>query len=237
MRSFFFLLLLTNVVTLAWQLLDDGGERKEEPQQHAVPANQDLAPLSELPLEELPPLREGVASAVPAMTSAVGQSGSGKSGDARYCGRLSRIEDIKLRDTLKEKIVALGGTAEQHGHEQIQVVNYWVMLPPYHSGEKAAEAVAMLKQRRIRDLFIVRSGEYENAVSLGVFSTRERAETRYQQIIDLKARLRKPAIELRERPIDAYWISYEIRGGAQREGLRSLLQGSDRIKIEEMRCK
>ena len=234
MRSFFLLLLLTNVALLAWQLLDKDTPQEVVEAPAAAVANQGLVPLAELPLEELPPLREGAEAGLPVMRHI--DAGS-EDADTRYCGRITRVREVKLRDELLQQIRAWEGSAVQHGSEQVTVVNYWVMLPPYNSSEKAAEAVTILKQRRIRDLFIVRSGEYENAVSLGVFTSRERAEKRYQQIIDLKARLRKPVIELRDRPDEAYWIRYEIRGGEQRQALGGLLQGNDTIKIEEMRCK
>ncbi|MFO7643396.1 MAG: hypothetical protein R6W95_03340, partial [Desulfosarcina sp.] len=45
----------------------------------------------------------------------------------------------------------------------------------------ADEAAAMLDGKSVKDFFIVRSGEYENAVSLGVFSGPERARSRSEQ--------------------------------------------------------
>lgn len=53
--------------------------------------------------------------------------------------------------------------------------DYWVYLGPYSSFNEAAKISAELRGKRI-DNFIIRGGELKNAISLGVFTTDERAQ-------------------------------------------------------------
>ncbi|MCW8828132.1 MAG: hypothetical protein OQK94_03660, partial [Gammaproteobacteria bacterium] len=60
MRSFFFLLLLTNLAFLGWQYLQVSPEGGELHRQSGVVSDQGLALLTELPPAQRPALREGV---------------------------------------------------------------------------------------------------------------------------------------------------------------------------------
>ncbi|CAA0112241.1 Uncharacterised protein [Zhongshania aliphaticivorans] len=83
--------------------------------------------------------------------------------------------------------------------------DYWVYLGPYGSASEAAKIGASLRIKRI-DNFVIRSGELKNAISLGVFTSVERAN------IHAKG-LRKKKYEVSVRRVGKlakrYWLAYQ----------------------------
>ena len=110
------------------------------------------------------------------------------------------------------------------------------MLKAYKNKTKANEAAEILKQKRVKDFFIVRTGRYENAVSLGVYSTKERAEKRYKEISGLKLRLRKPVIEAIELPAKRLIVSFRLGDGVVPEGLEHMLGSSKEPQWQKKSC-
>lgn len=239
MRGFFFLLLLTNVVFLVWQYQENSVKGDKSERRESVYKNKGLTPLSDLPTEKRPALREGVELPEPIAPGAGNRDDSaavasikdeGKAPSPR-CGRISGLDKAAVI-RLRKRLAQAGAQALQTGSSQMEQVNYWVLLPPYRSRDKATEAASILKQHRIRDFFIVRSGEQENAVSLGVFSTRERANNRLQQIVALKARLRRPEITLKKRKVERFWLGFE---GETTGAWDRISESVDQVKLGELK--
>lgn len=94
-----------------------------------------------------------------------------------------------------------------------EIVEYWVHLGPYASRAEASQQNERLKKKSV-DSFVIRDGELENAVSLGVFSEASRAET-------LLERLRKRGYNAEIRRLSRhryqYWVS--LRGAAADEAV------------------
>lgn len=56
-------------------------------------------------------------------------------------------------------------------------IGFWVYVPPLKDKAASAEKVAQLKARGVTEYFVVQdAGEWQNAISLGVFKTRESAQ-------------------------------------------------------------
>jgi hypothetical protein len=69
----------------------------------------------------------------------------------------------------------LGGRLTQRGVEQDH--GYWVYIPPLKNRAEVEKKIAQLKQRGVDDYFVVQeAGEWQNAISLGVFRTEEAAQ-------------------------------------------------------------
>lgn len=261
MRGLFLLLLLTNAAFIAWQYFHDQGEQGQADVYRGIEVvNDGLSLISELPPGQQPALRKGAEDGeelpksqldaemqqasqatdnIISATAQTGMDGTTNSG-ALAGGGCQQITDIDGRPTL-ERIIKLlsdhGATVLQQGETQFKRTNYWVILPPYPSRAKADEAAAILSRWQIRDFFIVRSGDYVNAVSLGVFSTRERASLRYRQIVELKARLRRPQIEAIELPAKRYFVSYKVADKASHTKLQSSLKKQKYPLAKEIGCK
>jgi hypothetical protein len=81
---------------------------------------------------------------------------------------LSRAQQVlatlKLGDSLSQRSVE-----QNHG--------YWVYIPPMKKRADVERKVAQLKERGVKDYFVVQEkGKWLNAISLGVFKTRDGAE-------------------------------------------------------------
>lgn len=61
-------------------------------------------------------------------------------------------------------------------------LGWWVYLPPFANGEAMQAAIEAARQKGVRDVAPVRSGDLENAVSFGAFPTLALARARVAQL-------------------------------------------------------
>ena len=248
MRGFFVLLLITNLLFVGWQIGFEPESEDPPPYGGMALANDGLYLLSELDEEKRPPQRtfiplEDKSTETPApeveliaAETVVEPSVAVTLSTTTLCYQSSPLVTLKEAKALQESLVKLGIEDSRRETIQTHKVNYWVMLKPYKSLDKANEAADILKKQRVKDFFIVRSGSYENAVSLGVFSTKERAEKRYKQIAGLKLRLRKPVIEALELPAKRLVVRFELEVTPAPEGLSTLLDSSKKSHLKKILC-
>lgn len=208
------------------QLLSELDE-KERPAQRKIVVVEDkavettVAPVELIEVEES---REHIRQEMVATT------------EVAQCYQSSPLANLDDAKALQHTLVELGIKGSQRETVQIQKVNYWVMLKAYKTRAKADEAADILRKNRVTDFFIVRSGRYENAVSLGVYSTRERAEQRYKEISGRKLRLRKPVIEALELPAKRLIISFKLEQGVVSDGLTALQDSSKQPHLKKIPC-
>ncbi len=250
MRGLFILLLLSNLIYLALQYINGTPDAELDPYRGVRMEKKGLTLLSELTPDKRPPLRDGVTpepglapwaeeesqdAVVPVATDTTDAK------TAVQCLRVSGIRSETQLKSLRRGLQELGADAFQTGSESVSVtanVKYWVMLPPYPSLAKATETAAALQAVKIKDFFVVRNGEYENAVSLGVFSTRERAEWRKAQIAELKGGQWKAKIEEMGSASEGeyFWISFHQGEEANPTRIRAALRKQGLSQIKEIGC-
>lgn len=80
--------------------------------------------------------------------------------------------------------------------------DYWVYIPPYLSRKLAMSALSELQIKKI-DSFLISSGEFENGISLGLFSGKDRAEKLLE-----KRKAQELAAKMAEKPrlYTEYWL-------------------------------
>lgn len=80
--------------------------------------------------------------------------------------------------------------------------DYWVYIPPYLSRKLAMSALTELQIKKI-DSFLISSGEFENGISLGLFSSKDRAEKLLE-----KRKAQDLAAKMAEKPrlYTEYWL-------------------------------
>jgi hypothetical protein len=75
------------------------------------------------------------------------------------------LHKLQLRDKLSQ-------------HDVEHSIGYWVYIPPLKDKAAVAQKLVQLKARGVTDYFVVQdSGEWFNAISLGVFKTQESAQS------------------------------------------------------------
>lgn len=191
MRAVFLALLAANLVFLGWQL---------------VSAN-DRAPLADLGDELDVPLLSIVGSekSISATGEQVLSGNSVAGGTGVRCLSLGPFADDASFDAAELKLGALGLSGNKRLAQGQIWVGYWIFLSPEKTRAEAISKVEALRERGVGDIYIEPAGERENAVSLGVFSERNRAQRRYREIRDMGF---EPQIARRTREGTVYWLDF-----------------------------
>ena len=234
MRGFFILLLLSNLAYFAWQYFTP--ERELAPAVSVQTQGKQLVMLSELADSERPAPRitasaeeEAKTTPRPAVEMPQPESIAQTETDTpELCVTVDQIAEAQQLTTLLNLLRPAGAGNIEQGEQAGVRGSYWVMLPPYSDKSAADASAKILSERKLRDFFIVRSGEYENAISLGVFSNEERARRRQQQLDALGSGLPRARIERIELPTREYWLRYRVEAAKQPD-LRAGISGIGRL--------
>lgn len=200
MRRLFWILLLGNAVLFA--VMQRGWMGWGEQEQQMQPAlhgekirlldEQQKVPAKTLPAQSHPivpppahppaPAPEPAKNSPPPATSSTLQMAlnlsvsSADSPKAPLCMEWGDFSGPDLeRATAALSAMQLGDKLSRHQIERD--IGYWVYIPPLRNKAAVNRKVAELKALGIREYFVVQStGRWRNAISLGVFKTRESAQ-------------------------------------------------------------
>jgi hypothetical protein len=136
-----------------------------------------------------------------------------------WCVRVGPFE----REVSAREVVEQLGEAGHKAHLEVDVAQqrsgYWVLIPP--SEEDEDFLIANLELAGISDVWSFTRGELAGALSLGIYSDRERAEGRLGELRD-----KGFAAEIRPRHVaeSVYWVvtTYPEADAVAREALESL---------------
>jgi len=109
------------------------------------------------------------------------------------------------------RLKPLGIQATSHLVAGKAKLGYWVYLPPFASKREADGAVALLKKRGVKDIYVVTDEANRNAISLGVFSQRSYAADRQKQLRKMGYHALQ-AERFRDEP--HYWLDAKGLAGA-----------------------
>lgn len=251
MKGFFLLLLVTNMGFISWQFFAEDVREAKEPYSGVVRENNGLRLLSELSEAERPAPRKlkqldeksvkvaksNIERIEPVAPKEKQSVVSTHSVVTVQCYQSSLLVSLDEARSLQASLNKIGIENSQRSTVETTNVNYWVKLKAYKNRAKANEAAELLRKNHVKDFFIVRSGRHENAISLGVFSTRERAQKRYSSITALNARLRKPVIEALELPAKRLVVHFSLKSDAAPAGLNKLLDSRKHPHLKKIACK
>ncbi len=243
MRVFVFLLLISNVLLWSWYRYRAPAIA---PSQAATPSMGEMRLLSEIDpagLDALAALTDEPPPASPPGPPARGENSEGRVIEPKpatpeppnspQCVVATGVDAVGALQALAAKWAAQGHRVMAQGEVQATREQFWVMLPPFRTSTEAHEVAARLRGRAVKDYYVVREGESRNAISLGVFSTREAAERRQAEIAGLRINGLKPRIQILERPATKQWL--KVRPG---EGLNppTLPPGTETLILSEGPC-
>lgn len=187
MKNAFLLLVLANLGFLAWHYWF--AERPPP----VGPVASEQAPRLALP--------EQTADAV-LDSPAFGQSYS--------CVSLGPFLDIDEARRARIQLELNGYAPEGRTVETTIGTRKWVYLPPFPSRERARVVMNELREQDVGDLYVEPSGEYRNAISLGLFSNPNLARTRSEQIRRLGY---EPRIIDLARTNTLFWLDFQLNTG------------------------
>ena len=124
---------------------------------------------------------------------------------ARLCYSLgpfiNKIEADKTQSLLQQQEV----TSKQIKLRDTSRTGFWVLLPASGTRDEANKAITRLKALKVKDYFLVATGSHENAISLGVFSQKNLARRRVDEMIRLGF---VPSMESVALPRKVYWLNW-----------------------------
>ena len=106
---------------------------------------------------------------------------------------------------IHKKLKALGVMASLRVSRNKTRPGFWVLLPPEKDRATARKMIARLKEKNIKDYFLVATGSQKNAISLGVFSRPKLAQKRLQMIKKLGFSVSVDKVDL---PRHEYWLEW-----------------------------
>lgn len=189
-RAVFLALLAINLVFLGYQLVS-ANDRSRPPAKD----NFDVPLLSIVSDDGMP---------APSDETEASQLLSGGNDGVR-CLSLGPFPDDAAFEAAGLKLSELGLTGNKRLAQGQVWVGYWIFLSPTRTRPEAVAKVEALRESGVADIYIEPAGDKENAVSLGVFAERNRAQRRYRQIRDLGF---EPQIARRTRQGTVYWLDF-----------------------------
>lgn len=149
------------------------------------------------------------------------------------CYTLGPFKSTSSAASLRKELEAIGITAVRRMSKDNTRQGYWVIIPPEQDRNTAKAHVKVLKEKDVKDYFLVVSGEQTNAVSLGVFSRSELAQRRYAEIKQLGFKVRIEKVDL---PLREYWLDWPIEQTLSPDVLDKFRQAHPDIGQTERAC-
>lgn len=124
---------------------------------------------------------------------------------ALYCGRLGPIPEIAAAEAAKDRLNNVGLRPVIQEVVEPKNKGFWVLIPPLTGRAEGNRMVAQLQAEGVKDMWLFRRGELNNAISLGLYNRRTNAEARAKQ---LKALGFQVEVWPRMEPASHYHVSY-----------------------------
>lgn len=229
MRTLFILLLLLNVAFFAWQYY------APPPQPVAIaPLSDKLNPielLSEQPGASSP---TNTQTGAPTTETPPASKGKGRETPATVCQTLGPFRDKQQLAQVRKRLGSAISGASVRTIQERRLHRYWVYLPPQPSRQKAVAQSKKLADAKIKDYYIVLSGENKNSISLGHFRDKGHAEARQKQVQQLGFDSRTQLIY---RDFELYWLDFQADQPVSRELYASDDSADDDISVINRACK
>lgn len=236
MRWLFLFLLALNLAYISWGVISESGDTyaKVRPLKNV----QSIALLSELKqensTESLAAVQKpGQKSQEPStsITKVVSPAKVEISGDAvkdaetepedvqknqpaqgESCFTLGPFRDLKKLSAFIREIKSYVVSADFRGREEKEQTTHWVFIQPETSYKKAVEVGRRLKAKKIKDFYIISSGDKIHGISLGRFRNKQGAYGLAKKAKDLGFNV---TVEPIFKSTTIYWLDYQLTDGAE----------------------
>lgn len=176
---------------------------------------------------ELKPLDPGI----PRLALVGEEQGDERPGAAapEACYTIGPLPTLLAQQRAEERLEPFASQIRRRRTAADRERGWWVYLPADERGE-ALELTRLLADRGVEDYYVVAGGEFENAVSVGLYRDRDNARARQAQIRSLGF---EPEMEIRREEVPQFWVDYRI-GDAERPPWRFIVRaspGAQRVRI------
>jgi hypothetical protein len=150
-----------------------------------------------------------------------------------HCVSLGPFLDLAETAEAAARLRQRGHTPSQRLADSQLWVGHWVYLAPFPTREAAFAAVEKLRAHGIEDLYVEPGGEDANAVSLGLYSDRERAEALAETI---RGYGYAPEIADKYRTASVYWVDVVLPARVQLNPANYTVRSGRAVRTEERAC-
>jgi cell division septation protein DedD len=158
-----------------------------------------------------PPWATSATASLAISTLSIAQKTSFRTGDpAQTCTSVGPFNDIASAARAAGLLTQRGFHLQQRAEEGETIEGYWVFVGGMDSDEDVAQVVGRLQKSGFTDAHIMKNYSTNRRVSVGMFSTRERAEKRASAVKDLGL---QPEIGERKFPGTVYWVDVVLKRG------------------------
>lgn len=231
MRHILYLLLVTNLVYLGWNLLQSSTSTTSDPVLPPLPAS--VKPLVTLEESQQQSASPGHATGSTPISDTVvldelttaEPPGAGSRSNA--CQALGPFEIENEVKAVAQRLDALGLQSRQRIAEVREENGYWVYLPSM-AREAALEIARRMDDKGDKDYFIGK----DNFISLGTYQDIARAEVRLRQVRKLGL---DALLEVRYSTHDAYWLEFNDNARAAQE-IAGIMGEKPGLQLHALAC-
>lgn len=151
------------------------------------------------------------------------------------CFSLGPFVEVSIAQTAKQRLTSAGAEVEQLEEVQRSLQGYWVYLPAAKDYSAARETAGKLKEKGIKDLYIMGKGSYQNAISLGLFRQKDASQIRLKQM----QKLGFPAVldeQYREKILHHLTLTLPGDQPDTLKGVKDLAGKYTNARLEEKAC-
>ncbi len=87
-----------------------------------------------------------------------------------------------------------------------EISSYYLYIPPHKTLKAAQNTIEKLKNKKVRDFYLLRKGDRTNAIALGLFSQEKHALRKFDLLQKLYFKVK---MEVRYIDKEVYWLDYQ----------------------------
>lgn len=217
MRIFLVFLVLLNLLYAAWEYLNPAGLNDSVPSLEANLKSLELLHEVKVEPESLVDIEDEVVSE--ATSEQLVEDKQSQSEDlpivenienerVASCFTLGPFKDENIMRQLSDSISQHVRDISVRKRQESEKHRYWVHVPSLSSRKQAKLMAQKLRQKKIKDFYIVLKGDAKNSISLGHFRKPAHANRRMKHVIDKGFRAE---INVIYRSYDIYWLDYQLK--------------------------
>jgi hypothetical protein len=204
-RAVFLALLSANLLFLAWARWID------TPRENAAPNGPSRLPRLELVTEQPPGRKPTSMNLTPAIpSSGVETEKTSLRDPSRVCTSVGPFSDITSAARAAGLLSQRGFNLRQRAEEGETIEGYWVFVGGMQSDDEVRRIVERLDKSGFNDAHVMKNFSTNRRVSVGMFSSRDRAEKRAAAVRNMGL---QPEIGERRFPGTVYWVDVTLQRG------------------------
>jgi hypothetical protein len=208
-RAVFLVLLSANLLFLAWARWIDGP--RDAGAQDSLSNLPRLQLVSESPGGRKPTSGNWAIPSPAVSPLAMAERASFRRGDiAQICTSVGPFNDIASAARAAGLLTQRGFHLQQRAEEGDTIEGYWVFVGGMQSDDEVGRVVGRLENSGFTDAHIMKNYSTNRRVSVGMFSTRERAQQRATAVRNMGL---QPEIGERRFPGTVYWVDVTLKSG------------------------